>query len=130
MKPMETEIQTFSNLTTNINEAKREYRNILNNKIAYAARYRDTANKNRTNVVVNYTLDNRIYVYGKVNGEVVNKDGYLIYLESNILPRAYIPNAYLSNPKDSHIIVDHKITGLECDNTEIEPEILEEQVFM
>lgn len=126
---METEIQTFSNLTTNINEAKREYRNILNNKIAYAARYRDTANKSRTNVVVNYTLDNRIYVYGKVNGEVVNKDGYLIYLESNILPRAYIPNAYLSNPKDSHIIVDHKITGLECDNTEIEPEILEEQVL-
>ena len=126
---METEIQTFSNLTTNINEAKMEYRNILNNKIAYAARYRDTANKSRTNVVVNYTLDNRIYVYGKVNGEVVNKDGYLIYLESNILPRAYIPNAYLSNPKDSHIIVDHKITGLECDNTEIEPEILEEQVL-
>lgn len=126
---METEIQTFSNLTTNINEAKREYRNILNNKIAYAARYRDTANKSRTNVVVNYTLDNRIYVYGKVNGEVVNKDGYLIYLESNILPRAYIPNAYLSNPRDSHIIVDHKITGLECDNTEIEPEILEEQVL-
>lgn len=126
---METEIQTFSNLTTNINEAKMEYRNILNNKITYAARYRDTANKSKTNVVVNYTLDNRIYVYGKVNEEVVNKDGYLIYLESNILPRAYIPNAYLSNPKDSHIIVDHKITGLECDNTEIEPEILEEQVL-
>ena len=124
---METETISYKNLTTNIKDAKMEYRNILNNKIAYAARYRDTANKSGTNVVVNYTLDNRIYVYGKVNGEEVDKDGYLIYLESNILPRAHVENLNPRNDKD--IIIDKGITGLKCDNTEIEPEILEEQVL-
>ena len=124
---METETISCPNLTTNIKDAKMEYRNILNNKIAYAARYRDTANKSGTNVVVNYTLDNRIYVYGKVNGEEVDKDGYLIYLESNILPRAHVEKL---NPRnDGDIIIDKGITGVQCDNTEIEPEILEEQVL-
>lgn len=123
----ETEQETFQNLTTNIDEAKMTYKSILNNKIAYAARYRDVNDKSRTNVVVNYTLDNRIYVYGKVNGEIVDKDGYLIYLASNILPRAHLT---IENPKnDSAIYIDNGITGINCDNTEIEPEILQEQVL-
>lgn len=124
---MESETETFSNLTTNIKDAKMEYRSILNNKIAYAARYRDTVNGSKTNVVVNYTLDNRIYVYGNIDGEAVDKDGYLIYLVSNTMPRAHLTTA---NPKnDSDIYIDKGLAGLECDNTEIEPEILEEQVL-
>lgn len=38
---METESQTFTNLTTNINNAKQEYKSILNNKIPYSARYKN-----------------------------------------------------------------------------------------
>lgn len=39
---LEIEKETFSNLTTNINDAKKEYKSILNNKIAYSARYKNT----------------------------------------------------------------------------------------
>lgn len=119
----EIEQETLYNVTTDVTNAKMEYKTILNNKISYSARYKGTSN---TNVMVNYTLDNRIYVYGKVNGEDINKDGYLVALESYSLPRIHLNT---TNPKnDSNIVVDKKIAGMECDNTEIESEVLSEKI--
>ena len=120
----EIEQKTLYNVTTNVADAKMEYKTILNNKISYSARYKGASN---TNVMVNYTLDNRIYVYGKVNGEDVNKDGYLVALESYSLPRIHLNTL---NPKnDSNIVVDKAIQGTECDNTEIESEVLSEKII-
>ena len=118
-----TQQKVYNDLTTNISDAKTEYRSILNNKIAYAARYQGV----NTSIVVNYTLDNRIYVYGKVDGEYVDKTGYLIYTDSNSLPRAYTNTATPKN--DSSILVSKSFKGMNADNTLIETEILEEQVL-
>lgn len=118
-----TQQKVYNDLTTNISDAKTEYRSILNNKIAYAARYQGA----NTSVVVNYTLDNRIYVYGKVDGEYVDKTGYLIYTDSNSLPRAYTNTATPKN--DSSILVSKSFKGMNADDTSIETEILEEQIL-
>ncbi len=58
--------------TLNPNDAKSTYSHILKPFTAYSARY---ANGN-TDITVNYTLDNYITVYGKVNGEYQMKSGY------------------------------------------------------
>lgn len=116
---------------TDINLAKKEYKHILNNQIAYTARY---SNGSNTNVVVNYTLDNRIYVYGKLNGESVEKDGYLVYFNTDsAMPRIYIPGYNVNNLNkqyhESDIKVDNKVTNTKYNSTSIETEILEEQVL-
>lgn len=116
---------------TDINLAKKEYKHILNNQIAYTARYSDASN---TNVVVNYTLDNRIYVYGKLNGKSVEKDGYLVYFNTDsAIPRIYIPGYNVNNLNkqyhESDIKVDNKVTNTKYNSTSIETEILEEQVL-
>ena len=45
---------------TDINSAKKEYQPTINNINRYSARFKNS----NLNVVVNFTLDNRIYVYG------------------------------------------------------------------
>ena len=47
----------------------------LRSYIYYSCRYKKG---NDTDFIVNYTLDNAITIYGKVNGEYVTKSGYLI----------------------------------------------------
>ena len=116
---------------TDINLAKKEYKHILNNQIAYTARYSKEGN---TSVVVNYTLDNRIYVYGKLNGESIEKDGYLVYFNvDSKMPRIYIPgyNAKDLTKKyhDTDIKVEGKVTNTNYNGNLIETEILEEQVL-
>ena len=107
-----------------LSEADTEYIHMLSNQMAYAAQY---SKGNNTNIVVNYTLDNRIYIMGKVNGQAVEEDGYLVYFDSS----AEMPRMHLStnNPADdSDIIVDKSIKNTTFENTPIEPEILEEQI--
>ena len=131
---METETQEYSNLTTDITKAKMEHRNILNNKISYSGRYATTTNS--TNVLINYTLDNRIYVYGTVNNEAVNKNGYLVYFDNNnVLPRITV-DANAKNESNIHVqesvaktIYSKKIGDSISRKTEIEPEILTEQIL-
>ena len=50
-----------------------EYRNILNNKIAYAARYRDTANKSRVD-------DTDFLVY--VNAQTGKEENILVIIDT------------------------------------------------
>lgn len=60
--------------------------------IYYSCRYVKGTN---TDFVVNYTLDNSITVYGKVNGEFVTKTGYLINLEHNVFQEVGMENEIL-----------------------------------
>lgn len=107
-----------------LSEADTEYIHMLSNQMAYAAQYSKGTN---TNIVVNYTLDNRIYIMGRVNGQVVEEDGYLVYFDSSAeMPRIHLRT---NNPTgDSDIIVDNSIKNTTYENTLIEPEILEEQI--
>ena len=107
-----------------LSEADTEYIHMLSNQMAYAAQYSKGTN---TNIVVNYTLDNRIYIMGRVNGQVVEEDGYLVYFDSSAeMPRIHLRT---NNPTgDSDIIVDNSIKNTTFENTPIEPEILEEQI--
>ncbi len=55
-------------------EQKTGYKHVLKPYIYYSAKYK----KNDSNyVVVNYSLDNYITVYGVIDGKVVSKSGYL-----------------------------------------------------
>lgn len=113
---------------TDIDDAKMEYKHILSSQIAYVEEYSKEAD---TNVVVNYTLDNRIYVYGTIDGESVDKDGYLVYFERDtILPRIKVA-ANAKNNSDITVLngVDNAVYSNGDVNTQIEGEILEEQVL-
>lgn len=122
-----SEIITIKDLTTDVTKAKREYKHTLSNQTAYSARYKRTG----LNVVVNYTLDNRIYVYGTLDNESIDKDGYLVYFNNNsIIPRAYIQN-YDSDKKYSEddIIIKNKISDIKYNGIVVEEEVLEEQIL-
>lgn len=55
-------------------ETKTGYEHILKPYIHYSARYVDGF----TDIVINYSLDNYITIYGNVEGEYIAKSGYLI----------------------------------------------------
>lgn len=57
--------------------------------IHYSCRYKPNSN---TNVVITYTLDNYITVQGIVNGESVNKSGYLLNRVSESNGKVYYRN--------------------------------------
>ena len=111
---------------TDITEAETEYKHMLSNYMSYTARYRN--NTGTTNVIVNYTLDNRIYVYGKVGGDTVEKDGYLVYFDNTaVMPRI---NVTSTDPKDDSAIQVFKgVKDAKYSNTSIDTEILQEQVL-
>jgi len=128
--------ETLTNLTTDITKAKREYKHNLNSKISYSSVYRKTSG---LNVVVNYTLDNRIYVYGKSGTETIDEDGYLVYFDTEtVLPRITINTATPSdNRKESDITVKEsiantvyskKVSDTITNKTEIQTEVLTEQI--
>ncbi len=55
-------------------ETKTKYEHILKPYVHYSARYV----KGQNDLVVNYSLDNYITIYGNVGGEYISKSGYLI----------------------------------------------------
>jgi len=109
---------------TSITRAEKEYKHTLSSLIQYVEQYKNA----NANVIVNYTLDNRIYINGTVGGETVKRDGYLVYFDSN---KTELPRITLkTNPQNSNdITVKKKINETLYENTQIEPEILEEQVI-
>ena len=58
----------------NISNPNASFENGLKPYIYYSARYQ----KGSTDIVVNYTLDNYITIYGNVGGNYVTRSGYLI----------------------------------------------------
>lgn len=121
---------TLNNLTTDETKAKKVYKHNLSNKLAYSAIYRN----NKIDAVINYTLDNRIYVYGIQNGKTIDKSGYLMYFNSDtVLPRITIkPTTPNQNRSNSDISVKESIDNTQInkiEKTKIEPEELEEQII-
>ena len=127
--------ETLPNLTTEVEDAKKDYLHMLNNKISYSTVYR----KASLNAVVNYTLDNRIYVYGTQGSESINKDGYLVYFDTaTVLPRININTAVSDDQIDESDInviesiantVYSRKAGSITNKTEIQTEILTEQIL-
>ena len=60
--------------TLDPDKAKTTYSHILKPFASYSARYKN----GNTDIIVNYTLDNYITIYGTVNGKYQIKSGYLI----------------------------------------------------
>lgn len=71
--------ETGSGTTDAVSAAKTEYKHTLTTHLPYSKRYTWGANS----VVIEYTLDNYIKVYGKIDGKVVEKEGNLIYVNSS-----------------------------------------------
>lgn len=111
--------ETNIKFVTNLEDAETEYKHTLSNPIAYSAKY----SKTDTNVVVNYTLDNRIYVYGTINGEYITEDGYLVWFDEN----TKLPQMRKSE-SSSNIIVVNGIKNSRYKDTTIGSEVLEEQI--
>ena len=112
--------ETLSNLTTDVTKAKMDYLHTLNSKMFYSAHY----TKNNLDVIVNYTLDNRISVYG----ENINKTGYLVYFDnSSVIPRAYTTT---NDPRaEADIRVYTQVSDTIYNGTNVDSEILEEQIL-
>lgn len=62
--------------------------------------------------IVNYTLDNYISIFGKVNGEIVNKSGYLIDIRK------------IDDDSKNKIDNGEQISNIYYDNLKIEKEVL------
>lgn len=69
--------------TLNPDDAKTTYSHILKPFASYSARYKN----GNTDIIVNYTLDNYITIYGTVNGKYQIKSGYLINSNSIVEPK-------------------------------------------
>lgn len=131
---------TVSGYTTDITKAKMEYRHYLSNKIAYAARYSSTVTQFQ-NAIVNFTLDNRMYVYTNItdsegNEKAISRDGYLVYFKEG---ETILPNIKINS--DDTIEFGNKInetvyaylfednTGIKkTKESSIQSEILTEQI--
>lgn len=124
----DNEKEKWITFVTDINDAETEYKHILSNQIAYTEKYSKGTD---TNVVVNYTLDNRIYVYGIVDGTSIEKDGYLVYFDDeSALPRIKLPE---NAQDDTDIDVSKKVQSIIYSDgeisTQVDAEILEEQIL-
>lgn len=75
----------------------------------YSCRY---VKSNDYDFVINYTLDNYISIYGKVNGEIVQKSGYLIDIRK------------IDENSKNKIDLDEQINELYYDDVKIEKERL------
>lgn len=129
--------EQITGVTTEIDSAKKEYKHTLNSKIAYSSSYTGT---NGLKIVVNYTLDNRIYLYGTKGSEYIEKDGYLVYFGNDtVLPRITINEATPENKKSeaditvkesvANTIYSKDISNTITNKTEIQTERLTEQIL-
>ena len=110
--------------TTDITNAEMVYKHNLSKKIPYASTYNGTT-------VVNFTLDNRMYVYKTDNnGNAISRDGYLVYFdETNTnLPRIKITGSDITyiTPINETKYGYESGTGNSID---IQSEILTEQIL-
>lgn len=105
------------------NDTAGEYQYGLKPYIYYSCRYIQGTN----DFVVNYTLDNTITVYGKVNGNYVTKSGPLI--DPALINPASIRKinySYVDSIGNSH--THEYVTSIKYDDVTIEKEILKEQL--
>lgn len=109
------ELRTDPTQTTkNRNEAASTYEHILKPFVPYSERIDDPSGI--ADIVVNYTLDNYISIYGTVGTNYINKSGYLVYFNS------------ATKINKNNIKLAGGTIGIEYNGTVIEPEDLSEQI--
>jgi len=74
--------QTETGETTDVNKAKYEYKHTLTTYLPYGELY-EVKNTYKDYIIIDYTLDNYIKIYGILDGEVIEKAGNLIYFGTN-----------------------------------------------
>lgn len=94
-----------------------KYKNVENNNYEYGIRPYEKyscryAKSDKYDFIINYTLDNYILIYGKVNGEIVNKSGYLIDIRK------------IDEDSKNKIDLGEEITSIYYDDVKIEKETL------
>lgn len=105
--------------TLDPSKAKTEYKHILKPFSAYSKSYNGTINGSNVDLVVNYTLDNYVKIYGKIEKEneeateyeYVSKEGYLT-----------------DTTKINGITTGGTVAGISFNNRSMLPEILMENV--
>jgi len=103
---------TGSGTTTKVSEAKTEYKHTLTTHLPYSKKY--------GNMIVEYTLDNYVKVYGTDSlGNVIERSGYLLYTYSSVQDR--LPDAVLFNISDG----DHGVSTVQ-----VNPESIEEKIIL
>jgi len=113
---------------TEINNAKKDYIHTLTNQIPYSERYNPNSD---IDVVINYTLDNLMYVYGYIGDEYVEKKGYLLnfgdmaYTNEHIIPQQSEGLESLENLSNEFNVLYRK--GM--DEYDIKGEYLKEQIL-
>ena len=117
------EIKKNYTFTTDAAQALKAYKHSLSNQIAYSGTYK----KGTVNVTINYTLDNRIYIYGKDGVKDIQEQGNLVYFDNATckMPRITVsPGA----KDEKGITVNTRIDETKYFDSNIEPEILTEQI--
>ena len=119
------EIKKQYTFTTDATQAEKTYKHSLSNEIAYSGTYQ----KGNVEVTINYTLDNRIHVYGKDGSKDIKEQGCLVAFtaeDANSLPKIQLP----ADPKkDTDIRVIKKVNEASYMGSNINSEILTEQVL-
>ena len=112
---------------TEATQANKVYEHTLSNEIPYSATY---SKGNTIEITVNYTLDNRIYVYGKdkAQNKDINEQGSLVFFDTDCkIPKITIK---ANANKETDIIVNEnsRIDKLIYNGSNINAEILTEQI--
>lgn len=107
------------------NETANEYQYGLKPYIYYSCRYISGSD----DFVINYTLDNNITIYGKVDGEYVTKTGALIDSSLITFDEATDMKQYTYMDSLGNIYTKKYPTKIIYDEVTIEPEILKEQLI-
>lgn len=94
-----------------------KYKNVENNNYEYGLKPYENyscryVKSDNYDFIVNYTLDNYISVFGKVNGEIVNKSGYLIDIRK------------IDDDSKNKIDNGEQISNINYDDLKIEKEVL------
>ncbi len=111
-------------VTTDISKAEYHWEYLLGSKIAYTQR----CTGNNMKLVMNYTLDNRVFFYGTEGSDYIEKDGYLVYFDTATeLPRITITNEKITTV--NHAVYNTIYSRDTNYKTLIEPETLEEQIL-
>lgn len=116
------------NFTTDATAAIKEYIHALSNEIPYAESYTN----GNVNVTINYTLDNRIYVYGKdtAMNKDINEQGTLVYFKETDckLPRISMRTNDPKKEEDIIVTANSRIDNTIYNGSNINAEELTEQI--
>lgn len=106
--------------TLNSNDAETEYKHILKPFSSYSKQYKGEVDGKDVNVIVNYTLDNYIKIYGQI--ETKEDD------EGNDVYEYVAKSGYLTNLEKFNNMPSGTVEGIKFSGKDIEPELLTEQI--